>query len=432
MRQPPRTPARRSSRRRRTTSSNAADCSTPGRRCSSIPCRRRSSSASPCVSAADHDPRIERTMVAVHGAGRRLRRAGRTWCSPRPCTRPSPPTRAGPGGDPLPRPPGGARRARRVGDATAGALLRPSLRRRASGAAAEFAVADADRQRSEGPAEPRINAWVAQLLGDPGDCGFSGRRSRRRRHARRRRGRAADRPRLGPLALVAAAATAAATGRPSWRNAIGRRSSPSTSPRAAASSCSPTTDGSLGLGRARRTGQRHRAGAAAGGPGRLQDLRRAGQQPRPVASTRTSSERADAGRAAPARRVSQRLDAALAAPLPRPARAGGARAGQPRRRARRGAAGRAVHRADADGLRPTPSCSDLGGCRRALRIGQLDAIADGDREAAARRRLGTVFGEFWPVLGLFRVPADAEPTGRCARPARPGLPVATRWLWRHG
>jgi hypothetical protein len=44
------------------------------------------------------------------------------------------------------------------------------------------------------------------------------------------------------------------------------------------------------------------------------------------------------------------------------------------------------------------------------RVAQLDGIADRDREKAARRRLTTVYGELWPVLGVVRVPGDPELT----------------------
>ena len=98
-----------------------------------------------------NDPRVDADDGAVHRAGRHLRRRGGCRAG-----RGSPPDAgrqpgASPGGDPVPRSPGGAGRTGRDGDATAVARLRPALRRRHRCAAAERGMADAVRQRSQGP-----------------------------------------------------------------------------------------------------------------------------------------------------------------------------------------------------------------------------------------------------------------------------------------
>ena len=298
-------------------------------------------------------------------------------------------------------------------------------------------MADAVSQRSEGPGRASH-----QRLGRP-----AARRARRlgvqrercgsRRHARRRRGRVADGSRLSPLALLAAAVSGGGDRPTELEERIGRLLVARIDvAEGGGIDLLADTDGALGLGAftsmcsaiARVLRRRARATC---GPSRCRMLAD------PTASMWTSWSVAATRAEQRLRTVSQRLDAALAVSVPKTGRVRAAleqvsRAGVP------GAVPPAVLFAEPDADAASADAVAFATSAAAaahLRIGQLDTIANGDREAAARRRLSTVFGEFWPVLGVVRVPADAELTRALRTVGQTRLTggdplAATTWMTR--
>jgi len=286
-------------------------------------------------------------------------------------------------------------------------------------------------------AEPRINAWVAQLLGEPGAWGFSG------------RGVAADGTpgavevvtltdlALSPLALLAAAVSGGGDRPTELEERIGRVLVARIDvAEGGGIDLLADTDGALGLGaftsmcsaiarvlRSARPGDaRTFALPDAGGPNGVD-----------VDELERRATRAEQR----LRTVSQRLDAALAVSVPKTGRVRAtleqvSRAGVP------GAVPPAVLFAEPDADAASADAVAFATSAAAaahVRIGQLDAIANGDREAAARRRLSVVFGELWPVLGVVRLPADAELTRALRKVGQTRLSggdplAATTWMTR--
>ena len=285
--------------------------------------------------------------------------------------------------------------------------------------------------------EPRVNAWVAQLLGEPAAWGFSG------------RGVAADGTAgavevvtltdlgLSPLALLAAAVSGGGDRPTELEERIGRVLAARIDvAEGGGIDLLADTDGALGLGaftsmcsaiaRVLRTARPGDARTFAlpdsGGPSGVD-----------VDELERRATRAEQR----LRTVSQRLDAALAVSVPKTGRVRAAleqvsRAGVP------GAVPPAAlftePDADAASADAVAFATSVAAAAH-LRIGQLDAIGAGDREAAARRRLSTVFGELWPVLGVVRVPADAELTRALRKVGQTRLTgddplAATTWMTR--
>ncbi len=271
----------------------------------------------------------------------------------------------------------------------------------------------ADDARST--AEPRVDSWVAQLLGEPSSWAFSARSVATGRRRRADRGRHARRPRARPAGAGRRGGDRRRRARQRARAARRAASIAGRHDAGAGVELLATTADRLGLAELM---------ALAGAIARVLRTARPGDArtfdvPDSAApggvDVAELTARADGGRAAAARRRhapstrrSTRRPPTVGAL--RDAIDGVSRAGVPGAVPPVGV----LHGAPGDEPR-RPEAIDAAAAVAAAahaRLAQLDALGAGDAETSARRRIAIVFGETFPVLGAGR---------RAGRPRRASL-----------